>query len=1201
MMYRFHDYSLNPASRELWHGAQRLALEPKVLQVLLYLLEHRDRVVPKDELLAQCWPETYVSESALMRCLARLRKAVPAPPAAPPVIETRHRQGYRFVAAVTVCSQPSFPALGDPAPPGRPGLQAATHPEPQVLPEPSVPSAPLCSAPLSAPAPARPAASGGAERRQLTVLCCDVVDSTTLAGQLDPEDFCDVMERYHAACTAVIQRYGGHVAQYLGDRLLAYFGWPQAHEDAARRAVYAALVLVTAIRDLGTGLLQDYGHCLAIRMGLHTGLVVVGGGAGDPLYSQLAIGATPHLATKIQGLAAPETVVISAATHALVQGFFVCEPLGDYALPGLPAPSALYHVRGVSGARGRLDIAMSQQLTPFVGREAELAVLRERLAHLRQGLGQVVLLQGDAGMGKSRLVQQVKTALVAEGFTCIEYWGSPYAQHTALHPVVEWLQGCLHGDDASEPTPLARLEALVQQAGLDLPEHLPRLAALVSLDLHEARYQALQLTPQRLRQRTLETLVALVIGLAVQQPVCVLVEDLHWLDPTTLEWLDLLMAQGPTAPLFTLLTCRPSFVSPWGGRTHLTPLTIPRLTPQQVTQMVEWLGGDRLSAAHVQHIVALTDGVPLFVEEVTRFVLAAQRLQGHPSHGASGNTAPETAIPATLRDALMARLDQLGPAKGTAQLGAVIGREFSYTLLQAVTPLDADRLYQDLQQLVETELLYQRGAGASATYLFKHTLIQEAAYASLLRRTQQQYHRHIAQVLESQLPETMATHPEVLARHYTAAALPAQALSYWQQAAQRASERSAHVEVIAFLEHGRAALACLPAAAARDKHELELHLALGAPLIATRGWAAPEVEQVYARALVLCQQLGDSPQRFAGLFGLFTFSLVRGEVQTARMRAEDCRQLAQRLHDPGLLLEADTALGAALFYLGEWESARTFLEEGRTLYDPQQHGAHAWHYGQDPRVVGHAFAAWVLWFQGYPDQAIARAHEAIRCARQLAHPFSLALALNLAAVVHHLCRDAPTTTARAEAAMTLATEHGFAHWQGAGMMFRGWAVAQHGHSHEEGTVQLRQGLEAWHATGAQVLDPYWLALLAETYGRGGQTAAGLQTVEDGLAVVHHTAQHFYAAELYRLQGELLLQHATPDAVQAENCFHQALAIARHQQARSLELRAALSLARLWQQQGKRAKASALLAPIYGWFTEGFDTADLQDARALLER
>jgi hypothetical protein len=526
----------------------------------------------------------------------------------------------------------------------------------------------------------------------------------------------------------VIQRYGGHVAQYLGDGLLVYFGWPQAHEYDARRAVHAGVALVTAVRDLSSALVQDIGIRLAIRLGMHTGLVVVGTGEEDTPYGQLAVGATPNLAAKIQARAAPDAVVISAATYNLVQGYFVCKSLGEHHLPGTTEPNALYQVLHASEARGRLDLTAPQQRTPFAGREVELAALRERAAQVQQGQGQVVLLSGEAGIGKSRLVQEVTTALAADGFTCLECRCSPYARHTALHPVIEWLQRCIQ-DDAETPVSerLARLEDVLHQARLDVPESLPLVAALLSLPLLAARYPALQLTPQRQRQRTLETLVALLLALAERQPVLLVVEDLHWSDPTTLEWLGLVIDQGPTTPICTLLTCRPTFASPWSGRTHVTLLPVPRLASPQVTQMVQWLGEDRLSAAQRQHIVTQTDGIPLFVEEVTKFVLAAHRLHGYTDQQGSASAAPAVRIPVTLQDSLMARLDQLGPAKSTAQLGATIGREFPVALFWAVTPLDEDVVRQDLKQLVDAELLYQRGVGATAVYQFKHALIQDTA------------------------------------------------------------------------------------------------------------------------------------------------------------------------------------------------------------------------------------------------------------------------------------------------------------------------------------------------------------------------------------------------------------------------------------------------------------------------------------------
>ena len=721
--------------------------------------------------------------------------------------------------------------------------------------------------------------------------------------------------------------------------------------------------------------------------------------------------------------------MISAATYALVQGYFVCEPLGAQVLPGTITPSALYHVLGASGARGRLDVTAPPQLTPFVGREAELAVLRERMAQVQQGLGQVVLLSGDAGMGKSRLVQRVKSALVDEGFTPLEFWGSPYTQHTPLHPVVEWVQRCVHGDsDTPGPARLARLEALVQQARLDPPAHLPLLASLLRLDLPQEHDPALQLTPQRQRQRTLDTLIALVLGLAERQPVLVIVEDLHWLDPTTLEWLDLLMAQGPTAPLFTLLTCRPTFVSPWGGRTHLTHLTLPRLTAPQVQQMVQWLGGERLSAAQRQHIVGQTDGVPLFVEEVTKFVLAAQQLQGPHSHPGSGRAVPEVAIPVTLRDALMARLDQLGPAKGTAQLGATIGRVFPAALLQAVTPLEEDVLRQDLTHLVEAELLYQRGVGATAVYQFKHALIQDAAYASLLRKTRQHYHQHIAQVLEAQFPEVAETQPELLARHYTEAGLNEPAVDYWQRAGQRALARSAYVEATSHLTTGLSVLTHLPDTSERHRHELDLQLTLALALHASKGQAAPEVEQAYARARELCGQVEDTPQLFRALLGLYRFYGGRIQLQTSRELTEQLYSLAQRAQDPDLLLEAHMARGTIALLLGEIMTARRHLEQAIALYDVQHHRSHALRYGVDPGVISLSRMSWALWLLGYPDQALCRSQETLALVQTLAHPYSLANALFFAAMFHQFRREALAAQELAAATVCLATEQGLAQW-----------------------------------------------------------------------------------------------------------------------------------------------------------------------------
>jgi class 3 adenylate cyclase/predicted ATPase len=1028
---------------------------------------------------------------------------------------------------------------------------------------------------------------------------CDVVDSTTFAGQLDPEDFRAMMERYHTTCTTVSERYGGHVAQYMGDGLLVYFGWPQAHEDDARRAVHAGMALVTAIRDLGRELLQDFGIRLAIRVGIHTGLVVVGAETGASPYGQLAVGVTPHLAAKIQHLAAPDAVVLSATTYDLVQGYFVCAPLGEHHLPGTTAPGVLYQVRGVSGAHGRLDLVAPPQRSPFVGREVERAMLRERATQVQQGLGQVVLLSGEAGIGKSRLVQEVTTACEAEDFAYLDCRCSPYAQHTALHPVIAWLQRSIE-DDAETPMAerLVRLEAFVGQAGLDLPESLPLVAALLHLPLPEARYPALQLTPQRQRQRTLETLLALVLGLADRQPVVLVVEDLHWSDPTTLEWLGLVVDQGPTAPIFTLLTCRPTFASPWSGRTHVTLLPVPPLAAPQVTQMVQWLGEDQLSVVQRQQIVTQADGVPLFIEEVTKFVLAAQRLHGQTGWHASNSMAPEVAIPATLQDSLMARLDQLGPAKNTAQLGATIGREFPAALLQAVTPLDEDVVRQDLTQLVEAELLYQRGVGATAVYQFKHALIQEAAYASLLRRTRQHYHQHIAQVLEAQFPETVATQPELLAQHYTAAGLSEQAIAYWQRAGQHALQRSAHLEASAHLRQGLAMLTTLPETLARRQQELDLQVVLGSALMATQGYGSPDMERAYARARELCAQMGNPPQLFPVLRGVLVYCLVQGQIRTATHIGEQLLQLAQAHTDPELLLVAHYAMGLVWCYRGEPAAAQTYHRQALGIVTPQEHQPLTGRYGSDLRVSAQCHLALELWQLGYPDQALQHRQAMHTLVQAMSHAYSLVLALFYTAVLHQWRCEVRAVHEQAEALTTLTIEQGIAHWRARGTVLHGWALAMQGQN-GAGIAAMRQGLATCLDMGDKLWQPYFLGLLAEAYGAGGHPDEGLEVLAEALAVMDTTEARFSEAEFYRLKGTLLLKQAVPDATQAEACFQQALTVARHQQAKAWELRAAMSLARLWQQQGKRADARELLAPIYGWFTEGFETADLQEARVLL--
>src|SRR5712691_11291802 len=619
-----------------------------------------------------------------------------------------------------------------------------------------------------------------AERRQLTVLFCDLVDSTALAGRLDPEDYREVVRAYQATCAEVIQHFAGHIAEYLGDGLLVYFGYPQAHEDDAQHAVRTGLGMVEAMDTLNSRLRQKQGVHLAVRVGIHTGLVVVGEMGGGGRQEQLALGDTPNIAARLQGLAAPDTVVISAATQRLIQGYFTCQALGAQTLKGVATPLQIYQVVRTTEVQQRFDVAAARGLTPLVGREHEVGLLRDRWAQVQAGQGHIVVLSGEAGIGKSRLVQVVKDEMIGATALRIEYRCSSYHQHSALYPVIAHLERVLaFRRDHTPEDRLRKLEEAVRPYPLPLAEVIPLFAALLSVPL-PASSPSLTLTPQRQRQKTLEALLTWLLALTEQQPLLFIVEDLHWVDPSTLEFLTLLVEQGPTARLLTLLTCRPEFQMPWGLRTHLTPIALQRLPQPQVEAMIARVtGGKALPPAVLQHVVTKTDGVPLFVEELTKTVLESGLLRETEGAYKLAGPLPPLAIPATLQDSLMARLGRLEQVKAVGQLGAVLGRTFSYELLQAVTSLDEAPLQQALARLVDAELFYQRGVPPQATYLFKHALIQEAAYQSLLKSTRQQFHQQIAQVLETQFPETAETQPELLAHHYTEAGLTQQAVAYW--------------------------------------------------------------------------------------------------------------------------------------------------------------------------------------------------------------------------------------------------------------------------------------------------------------------------------------------------------------------------------------------------------------------------------------
>ena len=842
----------------------------------------------------------------------------------------------------------------------------------------------------SAPAFQSKEAIPAGERRQLTVMFCDLVGSTALSEQLDPEELQTVVRTYQEVSAQVIERYEGYIAQYLGAGLLVYFGYPAAHEDDAARAIRAGLEIVTALDQARSRFIQP----VQVRVGIHTGPVVVGQMGGGSRHEQLALGETPNIAARVQGQAEPDHVVISAATQRLVTGLFETTDQGRHELKGISTPQALYRVVAEGEAQNRFEAAVRSGLTPLVGRAEELAFVHQRWIQAQAGAGQVMLLSGEPGIGKSRLVQELKAQVSQEGATQIEFRCSPYHQNSALYPITEHLQRLLQftPDDTPE-TKLDKLQQTLRHYRFPQPNTFPLLAALLSLP-HPEGVPLLTVSPQQQKELTQTALVAWLIEETARQPVYNSWEDLHWADPSTLEVLELLLSQVPTTRLLAVLTFRPEFIPPWGTHSYLSHLTLSRLAQAHVSAMVERVtGGKPLPEEVVQQIVTKTDGVPLFVEELTKMVVESDLVYAVNSHYELTGPLPPLAIPSTLQDSLMARLDRLATVRDVAQLGATIGREFSYELLAAVSALDAATLQRGLQQLVETEFLYQRGLLPQARYTFKHALIQDTAYQSLLKRTRQQYHQQIAQVFEQQFPETTATQPELVAHHYTEAGLTEQAIPYWQRAGERSIERSAYAEAMSHLRQGLELLLTLPDSPERSLQELRLQTGLGLPLRETKGYASPEARQAYARARELCEQLeDDTPQLFPVLVGLHLMYQVDGEHKTARGVAEQLLRLARRQQSSTVLISAHESFGKSSFCLGELATAREHLEQGIALYDPQRDTPLVSVAASDIGQVMSCryYVAHALWLLGYPDQALKRMQEALTLGRERAHPHSLA-------------------------------------------------------------------------------------------------------------------------------------------------------------------------------------------------------------------
>ena len=1081
-----------------------------------------------------------------------------------------------------------------------------THP-PSDLAQSATPT-PASQIPTGPPAPeapgaaSKPVAPADGERRHLTVLFCDLAGSTALSAALDPEDWRATVAAYHRTAAAAITHFRGYVAKYLGDGVMAFFGYPEAHDHDAEYAVRAGLAILSGLAQLNQ--VADHPQ-LSARIGIDSGPVVIGSGATPDAD---VFGDTPNIAARVQSAAEPDTIVVTAATYRLISGLFIAEDRGPQSLKGIAEPLQLYHILRPSGVRGRLEAtAAVRGLTPFVGRDDELRTLAHRWERVCDGEGQVVLIIGEAGIGKSRLLHRFRETLNGTIHTWIDTSAGAFFQNTPFYPVTEmlrqliwqrsldrlddYLRGLKTGDENNgeqslerggevPDQPFAQLISGLAQAGLSPTAAIPLLAPLLNLSL-PPDYSPSPLPPDQQRRRLLSTVVEWILGTARTQPLIIATEDLHWADPSTLELIQLLVEQGNTAPLMLLYTARPEFRPPWPLRSHHAQINLNRLSARDVRTIVTQVAAQKAFADEtVSAVVERTGGVPLFVEELTRALL---------ERGEARPTGHE--IPATLHDSLIARLDRLGSARETLQLGAVLESKFSYELLYALHPAhDHDELQRHLRVLTDAELLYVRGIAPDATYQFKHALIRDAAYEALLKSRRKELHRLVAQTIDTQFPTLKENQPEVLAHHWTEAGLFEQAVRYWRRAAQSAVERFANAEAISYVTKGLELLATLPQTPVTIMEEIRLQIRLINPLIATKGYIAPEVERACDRAMELSRQSGDSPQLFLALGGLFSVYHNRAEFCRASDIAERMLHVADGTKDRQLIMWSHYALAVNCEAQGRFPDAKAHMEISLALCNPRERSSRG--FVQNPLITGSGIMAHIVHSLGYPDQALAKSQKALDDARRLGEPFTLAWTLGSNARLHLRRKSHQRARELSIERIALCEKYGLASTPAEGDL--GCALIQEGHE-EKGIQRI---LPSFSKNDTSLQHRIFELYLATANKQMGRVNEGLSIVEKSFAAMNGELYET-ASALYRLKGELLLMEVSRES-EAEECFYRAIELARKNSDKMAELEATTSFVRLFRDTNRRAEAYAILSTVYNWFTEGFDTADLKDAKALLD-
>ena len=1039
-----------------------------------------------------------------------------------------------------------------------------------------------CAKPLHAEATGAPSKTPSqrqapdGERRHLTVLFSDLVNSTDIAAHLDPEDWRDIAAQYQKTAAAAVNRFGGNVAKYLGDGLMVYFGWPEAHEDDAERAVRAGLAIIDEVDQLNGRLASEHKVPLSVRVGIHTGPVVMGHGGGEEAD---VFGDVPNVASRVQSAAQPGSVLMTAAVHELVSGLFAVEDRGAHQLKGIEHPVQLYRAIQPSVVRRRTHRAAARALTPFVDREDEMRLLLNRWERTRTGQGQLVLVVGEPGIGKSRLVDEFRTRVRDNPHLWVECAGDLFSQSTPFHAVTEILnQGLGWQGDESPTERVTQLERNLELAGLKLSEAVPLIAEMLGLPIRD-RYPPLVFAPDQQRRRLLANLTAWVLNAARVQPLVMVMEDLHWVDPSTLELAQTLVDQAATAPLMLLYTTRPEFRAPWPLRAHHAQITLNRLNDLDTREMVAGVvARAALAPDLIDTVVKRTDGVPLFAEELTRLIL----------EGDSRSVARE--IPATLRDSLTARLDLLGPAKEVAQIAAVIGREFSFELLQAVGSMGETQLQSALNKLVDAELIYARGIAPEATYQFKHALIQDAAYEALLKSRRRELHHRVAQTIGERFAAVAEAQPEVLARHWTEAGQAEPAIAAWKKAGESAGARRAFKEAEEAYRQALAMLNRLPVSPERDGRELELQSALLLLLTATGGYTALEAAETGARVRVLAESSGNISQLVLQMTMTGAGAMSAGDLSAFNVLADQKLDFARRDGNPTSLGLAHMDQVVARHWRGDLAGAEEYFALGRSYFDAPS-------FRQIPAAAGQTFgiASYNAWMLGLADTARKRVRQTTAAARENDSPYDLAFGQSLTAWLHIYLKESEEAESLASQSVALSEHHGFAQFAPYTRIVLGYARAQLGRANE-GVTLMRQGLSRLAEMGARIHITSCLSWLAEAQGLDDATAGALATIEDALQA--NPDEIVLRPEAFRVRGELKLKLGETQRAEAD--FREAIALAQKMSAKAWELRATSSLARLLRDTNRRDEARTVLAEIYNWFTEGFDTADLKDAKALLE-